>query len=124
MYSVVRTALPRSSFVAQRALFSSSTLIRAPDRATSSPRGTGIAAVQRHRSSDQSHRQGSATKPLDNRERAAEEAYSRDRASKPYYVFLQENEKLKALKKSIEASKKHLEQLEKDHAELESSQKK
>ncbi|SCZ94169.1 BZ3500_MvSof-1268-A1-R1_Chr12-2g03732 [Microbotryum saponariae] len=86
MYSVVRTALPRSSFVAQRALFSSSTLVS----------------------------QGSATKPLDSRERAAEEAYSRDR----------ENEKLKALKKSIEASKKHLEQLEKDHAELESSQKK
>jgi phage-related minor tail protein len=33
----------------------------------------------------------------------------------------QEQAKLKALRKSIEASKKHLEQLEKDHAELEAS---
>ena len=36
----------------------------------------------------------------------------------------QEQEKMKALRKSIEASKKHLEQLEKDHAELEKSIKK
>ncbi|SCV73007.1 BQ2448_6932 [Microbotryum intermedium] len=87
MYSVVRTSLPCSSFVAQRALFSSSTLVR----------------------------QGpSSNDAFNKREKAAEEAYSRDK----------ENEKLKALKKSIEASKKHLEQLEKDHAELESSQKK
>lgn len=33
----------------------------------------------------------------------------------------QEREKLKALKKSIEASKEHLQQLEKDHQALEAS---
>ncbi|ORY54369.1 hypothetical protein BCR35DRAFT_335797 [Leucosporidium creatinivorum] len=54
---------------------------------------------------------GTSNQAFNKREKAAEEQFVRD----------QEREKLKALRKSIEASKEHLQQLEKDHQALEAS---
>ncbi|KAM0748115.1 hypothetical protein T439DRAFT_328101 [Meredithblackwellia eburnea MCA 4105] len=57
---------------------------------------------------------GQGQSAFNKRERAEEERYIRDA----------ELEKIKALKKAIEASQKNLEQLKKDHDELEKSIKK
>ncbi|GAA6055241.1 hypothetical protein JCM3770_001502 [Rhodotorula araucariae] len=54
---------------------------------------------------------GHGTDAFKKREKGQEDAYVRDA----------EREKLKALKKSIEASKAHLAELEKSHGELEQS---